>query len=82
MEQIKIAVLTTSNTDFEKYRNSQPKEIQETLCKITVLRDIREKQYNKAVLLVESRNITDRVINEVKEMSLFVENLTDKTFYN
>ena len=81
-EQPKIAVITTSDADFEIYKNLQPKEVQETLYKISVLRDIKEKKYNKAVLLVGSNNVPDRVINEVKELSLFVENLSDKTFYN
>lgn len=81
MEQPKIAVITVSNQDFERYKLSQDKEVQDCLCKISVLRDIKDKKYNKAVLLVESNNVPDRVINEVLELSIFVENLTDKTLY-
>jgi len=82
MEKLKTAVITTSNSDFERYKNLQSEAVQQNLCKISILRDIKEKKYGKAVLLVHSDNVPNRVINEVKELSLSVENLSDKTFYN
>lgn len=81
MTNPKIAVLTTCQDDFKRYKESQPKNIRENLCKISVLRDIQEKEYNKAVLILGSKNVTDFVINRVTEMSLFVEDLKYEIIY-
>jgi len=82
MKTILIGVITTCQKDFDRYFDSQSSSTQSILHKISFLRDIKHKEYAKAVLLVESKNVPDRVINEVKEMSLITEDLSQNTFYN
>jgi len=81
MKTPKIAVVTTCENDFERYSATQSKDVQKSLRKISCLRDVKESAYNKMVLLIESKNITNHLIHEVTKISLVVENLSDKTIY-
>jgi len=81
-EQPKIGVITTCQKDFDRYFDLQPKSIQPLLQKISVMKDIRHKEYAKAVLLIESKNATDYLIKKVTESSLVVEDLSKNIFYN
>lgn len=81
MKTPKIAVVTTCDVDYERYFATQSPEVQKQLVKVTVLRDIKEKEYAKCVLLIESDNVTDRVKKNLKAISSKVENLRDKTPY-
>lgn len=77
----KIAVVTTCQSDFEKYVRSQPKDMKHLFCKVTSLKHVDSSSYLKCVLLVESKNVTDFVINKVINISRLVENLSDKIVY-
>lgn len=81
MENRKIAVVTTCQNDFNRYKASQPKEIQRLLRKISVLKDVEESYYLKAILLFESKNVTDFVITKVKNMSALKEDLRYNPIY-
>jgi len=81
-EQPFIAAITVCQKDFDRYFESQPKSIQPLLQKISVMKDVRHKEYSKAVLLIESKNVTDYLIKKVTESSLFVEDLSKNIFYN
>jgi len=81
-EQTFIAVITTCQKDFDIYFDSQPESIQLLLQKISVMKDIRHKEYSKVVLLIESKNVTDYLIKKVTESSIFVEDLSKNIFYN
>ena len=81
IESLKICVITTCNTDFEKYRKSQPEKIKPLLRKITRLSDLKQKEYAKAVLLSESKNVTDYLIKEAKAASQTFEDLSQNIFY-
>ncbi len=43
MEKPKIAVLTICSKDFNRYKESQPKETHSQLVKISVLKDVESK---------------------------------------
>lgn len=77
MKNIKIAVITTSKDEFLKYKNLQSLDIKDKLHKISVLSDIKEKEYNKVVFIKGYDNVTDRVIKDVSEISLVKENLAN-----
>jgi len=77
-----IAVVTTCERDFLRYYESQSTSVQSILHKISFLRDIKHKRYAKAVLLIESKNVPDIVINEVRESTSLVEDLSKNIFYN
>lgn len=77
----KIAVVTTCQSDFEKYVRSQPKDMKSLFCKITTLRDVNNSSYLKCVLLQESKNVTGFVINKVKDSSDLWEDLSEKKVY-
>ena len=68
-----IAVLTICPKEFKIYKRTQPVEIQEKLRKISVLKDIKERNYTKAVLIRNHENVTDRVIKDVLSISDFEE---------
>jgi hypothetical protein len=78
---MRIAVLTTSQLDYERYYKSQPKELKTLLKRITVLSDVSDKTYLKAVFLHGSRNVTDKVLSLVSEKSSLIEDLTLTSIY-
>ena len=73
-----IAVVTTCDNDFERYTSLYPED---EFVKISTLKDIRQISYVKAVLLIESRNVTDHVIKTIKTLSNKVENLSKRVTY-
>ena len=73
-----IAVVTTCDKDFERYASLYPTD---EFVKISTLKDIRQISYVKAVLLIESRNVTDHVIKTIKTLSNKVENLSKRVTY-
>jgi len=81
MEKPKIAILTVCEKDFNRYKESQPKETHSQLVKISVLKDVERKEYSKAVLLSESKNVTDFVLKKVIGISLWVEDLSKNIIY-
>ena len=81
MEKPKIAVLTICSKDFNRYKESQPKETHSQLVKISVLKDVERKEHSKAVLLSESKNVTDYLIKKVIDMSSWVEDLSKEIIY-
>ena len=76
-----IAVVTACQSDFERYVRSQPKDMRSLFSKITTLRDINNYSYLKCVLIIESKNVTDFVINKVKDFSALVEDLSESKVY-
>lgn len=74
-----IAVVTTCKKEYKKYINTQP--IGFNFQKISVLKDIKTKDYDKVVLLKNSENITDYVIKTVTKSALEVEDLSDRFIY-
>lgn len=78
---MKIAVITTCQKDFDKYVRSQPEKNKKNIYKISVLRDLIEKQYDKSVILVESKNVTDKVIRDTLSRSLELHDLSKETTY-
>lgn len=76
-----IAVVTACQSDFERYVRSQPKDMRSLFSKITTLRDINNYSYSKCVLIIESKNVTDFVINKVKDFSALVEDLSESKVY-
>jgi hypothetical protein len=81
MKNLKIAVVTTCEEDFQRYSASQPKEVRSKLVKITFLKDIKHSEYSKAVLLIKSVNVTEFLIKKVTKISESVENLSNKLAY-
>ena len=77
MEDV-IAVVTVCDKDFERYTSLYPED---EFVKISTLKDIRQISYVKAVLLIESRNVTDHVIKTIKTLSNKVENLSKRVTY-
>lgn len=75
------AVITTCQNDFERYKATQRENIQPLLRKISVLKDVQETEYRKCVLLVESRNVPDAVVREVKKLSWKTDNLSNNVIY-
>lgn len=67
---MKIAVVTTCDIDFKRFSDIQDFETAEKLVKIKILNDLRDKQYAKCVLLIESKNVTNTVIKKTCERSL------------
>ena len=78
---MKIAVITTSQLDYDRYCKAQPKETKSLLRKITVLSDVSEKTYLKAVLLHGSKNVTDKVIDLTCAKASLIEDLILTTVY-
>jgi hypothetical protein len=81
MKTPKIAVVTTCENDYQRYCASRPESEQKSLKKVSVLSDIKESAYNKMVLLIDSKNITNHLIQEVTKISLIIYDLSQKTIY-
>jgi len=78
---MKIAVITTNGADFEKYYRTQSKEVKVKLQRVSVLRDLKEEKYEKSIMLVDSKNVTDKVIRDTLSRSLELEDLSQE-FYS
>ena len=68
-----IAVVTVSDEEYRRYINAQP--VGYNFVKISVLKDIKRKEFNKVVLLNGSDNVANYVINKASSLTTAIEDL-------